>query len=100
MPAEPDGGGVGPLQIEQVIGVIKAYSTRVGKGPFPTRDDESVPSAGEGARVEHDDRPRPPLRLVHAVPLRYAVAVNSASSLMLNKLDILSGLEQLRIATS
>ncbi len=96
------GGGVGPLQISQVIGVLKAYSTRVGSGPFPTELDDDVgrhllekghefgTTTGRVRRCGWFD----------AVPLRYTVAINSASHLMLNKLDILSGMETLRIATS
>ena len=96
------GGGVGPLQVEQVIGVIKAYSTRVGSGPFPTElDDESGRYLLEkGHEYGTTTGRRRRCGWFDAVPLRYAVAVNSASSLMLNKLDILSGLESVRIATS
>jgi adenylosuccinate synthase len=95
------GGGVGPLQIDQVIGVIKAYSTRVGSGPFPTElDDESGRYLLEkGREFGTTTGRRRRCGWLDAAPLRYAVAVNSASSLMVNKLDILSGLPELRIAT-
>jgi adenylosuccinate synthase len=96
------GSGVGPLQIDQVIGVMKAYSTRVGEGPFPTELHDAVgahlvqrgrefgTTTGRQRRVGWFD----------AVPLRYAVAVNSVSSIMLNKLDILSGLDQIRLCVA
>ena len=96
------GGGVGPLQIDHVLGIIKAYSTRVGAGPFPTElDDEAGRYLLEkghefGTTTGRQRR----CGWLDAVPLRYSVAVNSVSDLMVNKLDILSGLDELRIATS
>jgi adenylosuccinate synthase len=93
------GGGVGPLQVDQVIGVMKAYSTRVGSGPFPTElhDATGAQIASRGQEVgTTTGRPRR-CGWFDAVPLRYAVAVNSASSIMLNKLDILSGLPEVRL---
>ncbi len=96
------GGGVGPLQVDEVIGVMKAYSTRVGSGPYPT---ELLDGIGRGiADRGHEfgtvtGRPRR-VGWFDAVPLRYAVAVNSVSSIMLNKLDILSGIDTLRICVA
>ncbi len=93
------GGGIGPLQVDEVLGVMKAYATRVGSGPFPTELDDEI---GQGiASRGHEvgtttGRPRR-VGWFDAVPLRYAVAVNSVSSIMLNKLDILSGLETIRL---
>ena len=93
------GGGIGPLQVDEVMGVMKAYATRVGSGPFPTELNDAV---GRGiAERGHEvgtttGRPRR-VGWFDAVPLRYAVAVNSVSSIMLNKLDILSGLPTLRL---
>jgi adenylosuccinate synthase len=93
------GGGIGPLQVDEVIGVMKAYSTRVGSGPYPT---ELLDGVGHGIAERGNEygtvtgRPRR-VGWFDAVPLRYAVAVNSVSSIMLNKLDILSGIETLRI---
>ncbi|MFV2062775.1 MAG: adenylosuccinate synthase, partial [Chloroflexota bacterium] len=96
------GGGVGPLQIGQVIGVLKAYSTRVGSGPFPTELDDE---AGRYLLEKGHEYGTTTGRVrrcgwFDAVPLRYAVAINSVSHVMLNKLDILSGMETLRIATA
>jgi adenylosuccinate synthase len=91
------GGGIGPLQVDEVIGVMKAYSTRVGSGPYPTELDDAV-GAGIAARGNEvgttTGRPRR-VGWFDAVPLRYAVAVNSVSSIMLNKLDILSGIDEI-----
>jgi adenylosuccinate synthase len=96
------GGGIGPLQVDEVIGVVKAYSTRVGSGPYPT---ELTDDTGKGiAERGHEygtvtGRPRR-VGWFDAVPLRYAVAVNSVSSIMLNKLDILSGLDTLCVCVA
>ncbi len=95
------GGGVGPLQIDHVLGIIKAYSTRVGSGPFPTElDDEAgrylLEKGNEFGTTTGRQRR---CGWLDAVPLRYSVAVNSVSDLMVNKLDILSGMDELRIAT-
>jgi len=96
------GGGIGPLQVDEVMGVMKAYATRVGSGPFPTELDDGI---GAGIRERGREfgtttgRPRR-VGWFDAVPLRYAVAVNSVSSIMLNKLDILSGVDELRLAVA
>ncbi|HYH92290.1 MAG TPA: adenylosuccinate synthase, partial [Candidatus Saccharimonadales bacterium] len=91
------GGGIGPLQVDEVIGVMKAYSTRVGSGPYPTELTDEI-GAGIASRGQEfgtvTGRPRR-VGWFDAVPLRYAVAVNSVSSIVLNKLDILSGIETL-----
>ena len=96
------GGGIGPLQVDEVIGVMKAYSTRVGAGPYPTELDDDV-GAGIAARGHEvgttTGRPRR-VGWFDAVPLRYAVAVNSVSSIMLNKLDILSGIDPIRLCVA
>ena len=91
------GGGIGPLQVDEVMGVMKAYATRVGSGPFPTELEDEI---GAGIRERGHEvgtttgRPRR-VGWFDAVPTRYAVAVNSVSSIMLNKIDILSGLESI-----
>ncbi|MBI3750962.1 MAG: adenylosuccinate synthase [Chloroflexi bacterium] len=96
------GGGIGPLQIDEVMGVMKAYATRVGSGPFPT---ELTDEVGQGiASRGHEvgtttGRPRR-VGWFDAVPLRYAVAVNSVSSIMLNKIDILSGIPEIKLGVA
>ena len=93
------GGGVGPLQVDQVIGVAKAYSTRVGSGPFPTEleDDTGRHLLERGREFGTTTGRRRRCGWFDAVPLRYAVGVNSVSSIMLNKLDILSGLPEVEL---
>ena len=96
------GGGIGPLQVDEVMGVMKAYCTRVGSGPFPTEltDEIGEGIATRGHEVGTTTGRRRRVGWFDAVPLRYAVAVNSVSSIMLNKLDILSGIEQLRLCVA
>ncbi len=96
------GGGIGPLQVDEVIGVMKAYATRVGSGPFPT---ELLDDTGRGIAERGREfgtvtgRPRR-VGWFDTVPLRYAVAVNSASAIVLNKLDILSGIETIKLCVA
>ncbi len=96
------GGGIGPLQVDEVIGVMKAYSTRVGSGPFPTELSDDV---GRGIAERGREfgtvtgRPRR-VGWFDTVPLRYAVAVNSCSAIVLNKLDILSGIETIKLGVA
>jgi adenylosuccinate synthase len=96
------GGGIGPLQVDEVMGVMKAYATRVGSGPFPTELDDEV-GRGIAARGHEvgttTGRPRR-VGWFDAVPLRYAVAVNSVSSIMVNKLDILTGIPEIKLGVA
>ena len=96
------GGGIGPRQVDEVFGVMKAYATRVGAGPFPTEltDDIGAGIATRGHEVgTTTGRPRR-VGWFDAVSARYAVAVNSVSSIMLNKLDILSGVDPIRLCVA
>jgi adenylosuccinate synthase len=96
------GGGIGPLQVDEVIGVMKAYTTRVGSGPYPTELTDEI-GAGIAERGHEfgtvTGRPRR-VGWFDAVSLRYAVAVNSVSSIMLNKLDILSGIPEILLCVA
>ena len=96
------GGGIGPLQVSAVIGIMKAYTTRVGAGPYPT---ELLDAVGEGIAMRGHEfgtttGRRRRVGWFDAVPLRYAVAVNSVSSIILNKLDILSGIDEIRLCVA
>jgi len=96
------GGGIGPLQVTAVIGIMKAYTTRVGAGPYPT---ELLDEIGEGIAVRGHEfgtttGRRRRVGWFDAVPLRYAVDVNSVSSIILNKLDILSGIDEIRLCVA
>jgi adenylosuccinate synthase len=96
------GGGVGPLQIDEVIGVLKAYATRVGSGPLPTElmDDVGEHMVSVGREFGTTTGRRRRCGWLDLVPLRYAVRVNSVSSIMLNKLDILTGLPELKVCVA
>ncbi len=95
------GGGVGPLQIGHVIGVLKAYSTRVGSGPFPTELDDATGThlLQKGHEFGTTTGRRRRCGWFDAAFLRHVVSVNSVSSIMLNKLDILSGLDEVLLCT-
>ncbi|WP_448760386.1 adenylosuccinate synthase [Actinomyces oricola] len=87
------GTGVGPTRIDSVVGVVKAYTTRVGEGPFPT---ELTDSVGERLRDEGGEygvttgRPRR-CGWHDAVVTRYAARVNGLTDLVMTKLDVLTG---------
>ena len=93
------GTGVGPTKINQVIGVAKAYTTRVGEGPFPT---ELFDEMGEELRKvggEYGVTTGRPRRCgwLDAVLLRYSVRVSGVTDLALTKLDVLDGLDEIKI---
>jgi len=98
----PAGTGVPPRQIGTVLGVVKAYTTRVGGGPFPTELDGAT---GEQLRERGGEfgattgRPRR-CGWLDAVALRYAVAINGTDYLAVTKLDVLGGQPTLRICTA
>jgi len=96
------GGGIGPLQVDEVLGIMKAYTTRVGSGPFPTELDDGIGRSMRERGREFGATTGRPRRCgwFDAVPLRYAVAVNSATSIMLNKIDILSGLDEVLVCVA
>lgn len=93
------GSGVGPLNLDYVLGITKAYTTRVGAGPFPT---ELFDEMGEHlARRGHEfgattGRPRR-CGWFDAVALRRSAQINSLSGLCVTKLDVLDGLDTIRI---
>jgi len=94
------GTGIGPTKIDAVLGVTKAYSTRVGSGPFPTELSDAV---GEGLQERGQEFGATTGRArrcgwLDAVVLRYAVRVNGCTSLAVTKLDVLDGSTQLKIA--
>jgi adenylosuccinate synthase len=96
------GAGIGPTRIDRVVGVAKAYATRVGEGPFPT---ELPDGAGQRLReVGHEygtttGRPRR-CGWFDAVVGRYAQRVNALTDTVLTKLDVLSGLERIPVCVA
>ena len=96
------GSGIGPTRIDRVLGITKAYTTRVGAGPFPTEDHGSDGERLRDAGGEYGATTGRPRRCgwFDAVLLREAVVVNGITDLAINKLDILSGFEELKLATA
>jgi adenylosuccinate synthase len=95
------GLGIGPTAIGRVVGVAKAYCTRVGGGPFPSelRDEQGERLRRQGAEFGTvTGRPRR-CGWFDAVAGRYSVAINGLTSAVLTKLDVLSGFERLGIVT-
>jgi adenylosuccinate synthase len=100
------GLGVGPMSVERVLGVAKAFSTRVGGGPMPTELDGAIADqlrgTGENFWDEFGTTTGRPRRCgwLDLVMLRYAVSVNGLSEVMLTKMDILSGIGELKLAVA
>ncbi len=96
------GSGIPPMRMDQVIGIVKAYTTRVGEGPFPT---ELFDDAGEHLRkvgAEFGTTTGRPRRCgwYDAVIARYAARVNGVTDFVLTKLDVLTGLEQVPVCVA
>ena len=96
------GSGIGPTAIDAVLGIVKAYTTRVGNGPLPT---EAEPSLAERIRQLGDEfgattgRPRR-CGWFDAVVVRYAVRVNGLTGLAVTKLDVLDSFAEIPVATA
>jgi adenylosuccinate synthase len=93
------GSGIPPTRISRVIGVIKAYTTRVGAGPFPTElfDESGAHLSKVGAEFGTTTGRARRTGWFDAVVARYAVRVNGITDLFVTKLDVLSGLERVPI---
>jgi len=95
------GLGVPPTAVERVIGIVKAYCTRVGNGPFPT---ELLDETGEELRrtgAEFGATTGRPRRCgwLDLVALRYTTMINGFTDLAITKLDVLSGIEEIKVCT-
>jgi adenylosuccinate synthase len=95
------GAGVGPKAIDEVWGVAKAYATRVGAGPFPTELEDELGQRIREAGGEFGTTTGRARRTgwLDLVALRYAVRVNGLTGLVITKLDVLTGIDPLRVAT-
>ncbi|HXF93741.1 MAG TPA: adenylosuccinate synthase [Nitrospiraceae bacterium] len=95
------GTGVGPTKIDAVLGVTKAYTTRVGSGPFPTELTDAVGSGLQERGKEFGATTGRPRRCgwFDGVLVRYATKVNGLASLAVTKLDVLDGCKELRVCT-
>lgn len=93
------GAGIGPLYLDQILGITKAYTTRVGSGPFPTELFDSVGAhladkgKEKGTTTGRDRR----CGWFDAMLVKHAIRVNSISTICLTKLDVLDGLETINV---
>lgn len=96
------GTGVGPMIISNIIGVAKAYTTRVGKGPFPTELNDETGETIRNKGGEFGTTTGRPRRTgwFDAVIVRHSVRVNGLSSLAINKLDTLGGIGDLKVCVA
>lgn len=96
------GTGVGPRDIDSVLGVCKAYATRVGEGPFPTELDDATGARIRDVGKEFGTTTGRPRRCgwLDLVVLRQSCRLNSLSGLIMTRLDIFRGFETLKVATS
>ena len=96
------GSGVGPTRIDRVIGVIKAYTTRVGEGPFPTElfDDWGIYLQKTGGEFGVTTGRARRCGWYDAVVARYASRINGLTDLVLTKLDVLTGIEEIPVCVA
>jgi len=96
------GSGIGPTRISDVIGIVKAYTTRVGEGPFPTelRDEQGEWLRKTGAEYGVTTGRARRTGWFDAVIARYATRVNGITGYFLTKLDVLSGLEKVPVCVA
>ena len=95
------GAGVGPTKIDKVIGVVKAYTTRVGEGPFPTEFEKDLMEKIRTKGKEFGATTGRPRRCgwFDAVIVRHAVAVNGLDEIVITKLDVLDEMDKIKICT-
>ncbi|MBI5123825.1 MAG: adenylosuccinate synthase [Candidatus Omnitrophica bacterium] len=93
------GTGVGPTKIDKVIGVVKAYTTRVGEGPFPTEFDDNLMETIRRKGKEFGATTGRPRRCgwFDSVIVKHSVMVNGIDEIVVTKLDVLDGLDTLKI---
>ncbi|MCL4219849.1 MAG: adenylosuccinate synthase [Phycisphaerales bacterium] len=96
------GAGVSPTCIGRVLGVAKAYSTRVGSGPLPTEQNNDIGNRIRERGREYGTTTGRPRRVgwIDLVALRYSVMVNRVSALCVTLLDVLSGLDELKLCVA
>ncbi len=95
------GLGIGPTRIDRVVGVVKAYATRVGSGPFPTELNDAVGQRLRDVGHEYGSTTGRPRRCgwLDVFALKHAARLNGLSGMFLNKIDVMSGLDEVAICT-
>ena len=93
------GAGIGPTRIDEVVGLVKAYTTRVGGGPFPTELHDDIGERIRKVGAEFGSVTGRPRRTgwLDLPALRYAVRVNGLDALAITKLDVLTGLDEVKV---
>jgi len=96
------GSGIGPLNIDSVIGIMKAYTSRVGTGPFPSELEDETGNYIREKGGEYGTTTGRPRRVgwLDLVMVKYSKRVNSLTELAVTNLDVLEGLERIKICTS
>ena len=96
------GTGIGPGMMQKIVGITKAYTTRVGSGPFPTEMNEQLSERLRAEGGEYGATTGRPRRCgwLDLVALKYAIRVNGLTSLALMKVDVLSGHEKIEVCTA
>ncbi|NQV09044.1 adenylosuccinate synthase [Candidatus Woesearchaeota archaeon] len=96
------GTGVSPLRLNKAVGILKAYTTRVGSGPFPTELEDEIGEKLMKIGNEYGATTGRPRRCGwhDAVVSRYSARINSFTSFVITKLDVLSGIKELKICTA
>jgi len=96
------GSGIPPTRMDRVIGIVKAYTTRVGEGPFPTELHDEMGAFLQKTGAEYGVTTGRPRRCgwFDAVIARYAQRVNGVTDFVLTKLDVLGGLEQVPVCVA
>ncbi|MCK4846847.1 MAG: adenylosuccinate synthase [Deltaproteobacteria bacterium] len=100
--AAATGSGIGPTRLDSVIGVAKAYTTRVGEGPFPTELDEEANATLREQGNEYGATTGRPRRCgwFDAVAMRYSARLNGLDGLILTKLDVLDTLDEIQVCVA
>lgn len=96
------GSGIGPTAIQDVIGIAKAYATRVGSGAFPTEFEDDIAKRIRETAHEYGTTTKRPRRIgwLDAVVLKYSTMINGLTGISLMLLDVLSGIETLKVCTA
>ncbi|MFH0896628.1 MAG: adenylosuccinate synthase [Candidatus Bathyarchaeota archaeon] len=96
------GSGIPPTRIDRVVGVVKAYTSRVGEGPFPTELKDQIGAHLQEKGGEYGTVTKRPRRCgwLDMVMVNYSIRINGVSAIALTKVDVLSGLEEIKVCTS
>ena len=93
------GSGIGPTRIDRVVGIVKAYTTRVGEGPFPTELNDEVGLRLKDKGKEFGATTGKPRRCgwIDIVALKHSIRINGFTYLALTKLDVLTGVKKIKV---